>query len=71
MKIAKNCVKDMVLDMPLKNGSGLITLVNCFGILKLWAIAHENSRKCKNGEFLIMPLKHVLDITGLVNRLEP
>ena len=43
MKTAKNCVKDMVLDMPLKNGSGLITLVNWFGILKLWAIAHENS----------------------------
>jgi hypothetical protein len=34
---------------------------------RLWAIAHENSQKCKNYEFLVMPLKHVLNIIGLVN----
>ena len=37
--------------MPLKNGSGLITLVNWYGILKLWAIAHENSQKSRKRWF--------------------
>jgi hypothetical protein len=34
---------------------------------KLWAIAHENSHKCKNDEFVVMPLKHVLSVMDLVN----
>jgi hypothetical protein len=36
---------------------------------RLWAIAHENSQKRKNDEFLVMPLKHVLCVMGLVNHL--
>jgi hypothetical protein len=34
---------------------------------KIVGIAHENSHKRKNGEFLVMPLKHVLSVIGLVN----
>ena len=53
--------------MPLKNGSGLISLVNWFGILKLWAIAHETAKSRENGDFFVMPLKHLSDLTGIVN----
>jgi hypothetical protein len=28
------------------------------------------AQKCKNGEFLVMPLKHVLSVMGLVNHPE-
>jgi hypothetical protein len=38
---------------------------------KLWTIAHENGPKCKNDKFLVMPLKHVLNVTGHVNPPEP
>jgi hypothetical protein len=41
--------------------------VNHPGTPKLWAIAHENSHKCKYDKFLVMPLKHVLSVIGLVN----
>jgi hypothetical protein len=44
-------------------------LVNHPGTPKLWAIAHENVPKCKNDEFLVMPLKHVLSVRDLVNHL--
>jgi hypothetical protein len=37
--------------------------------LRLWAMAHEKGQKCKNNEFLVMPLKHVLSVMGLVNHL--
>jgi hypothetical protein len=37
---------------------------------KLWAIAYEYGPKTKNGEFLFMPLKHVLGVTDLVNDLD-
>ena len=55
----------MVLDMPLKYGSGLITLVNCFRILKL---RMKTTKNCENGEFFVMPLKSISDLMGLVNR---
>jgi hypothetical protein len=42
-------------------------LVNHPGTPKQWAIAHENSHKCKNDEFVTMPLKHVLIFMELVN----
>jgi hypothetical protein len=42
-------------------------LVNHPRTPKLWAIAHENSHKRKNDEFLVMSLKHVLSVMGLVN----
>jgi hypothetical protein len=42
-------------------------LVNHPGTPKLWAIAHENGHKCKNDEFVVMPLKHVLSFMDLVN----
>jgi hypothetical protein len=45
-------------------------LVNHPGNPKLWEIAHENSHKRKNEEFLVMPLKHVLSVMGLVNHLD-
>jgi hypothetical protein len=35
---------------------------------KLWIIAHENGHKCKNDEFSVMPLKHVVSVMGLVNQ---
>jgi hypothetical protein len=44
-------------------------LENHPGNPKLWTIAHENGQKCKNNEFLVMPLKHVLSVMGLVNHL--
>jgi hypothetical protein len=40
------------------------------GTPKLWAVAHKNcpnTQKCKNDEFLVMPLKHVLSVMDLVN----
>jgi hypothetical protein len=43
--------------------------VNHPGNPRLWAIAHENGQKCKNNEFCVMPLKHVLSVMGLVNHL--
>jgi hypothetical protein len=42
-------------------------LENHPGNPKLWTIAHENVPKCKNDEFLVMPLRHRLSIMGLVN----
>jgi hypothetical protein len=31
----------------------------------------KTALKCKNGEFLVMPLKHVLSVMGHVNPPEP
>jgi hypothetical protein len=45
-------------------------VVNHLGTPKLWAIAHENSHKHKNDEFLVMSLKYVLSFMGLVNHPE-
>jgi hypothetical protein len=45
-------------------------LVNHPETPKLWAIAHENGHKCKYDEFLVMPLKHILNVIGLVNQPE-
>jgi hypothetical protein len=42
-------------------------LVNHPRIPKLWAIAHEKGHKCKNDEFLVMSLKHLLSVMGLVH----
>jgi hypothetical protein len=42
-------------------------LVNHPEIQKLWAIAHENGHKCKNDEFVVIPLIHVLSVMDLVN----
>jgi hypothetical protein len=42
-------------------------LVNHPRTAKLWAIAHENGHKCKNDEFVVIPLKHVLSVMDLVN----
>jgi hypothetical protein len=42
-------------------------LVNHPGTPKLWAIAHKNGHKRKYDEFLVVPLKHVLNVIGLVN----
>jgi hypothetical protein len=42
-------------------------LVNHLGTPKFRAIAHENSHKCKNDEFVVMPLKYVLSVMDLVN----
>jgi hypothetical protein len=44
-----------------------MALVNHPRIPKLWAIAHKTAIKCKNNEFFIMPLKHVLSVMGLVD----
>jgi hypothetical protein len=33
---------------------------------KLWTIAHETAQKCKNDDFLVIPLKHRLSVMGLV-----
>jgi hypothetical protein len=46
-------------------------LINHLENPKQWAIAHENDRKHKNGEFLVMPLKHVLSDMGHVNPYNP
>ena len=67
MKTAKNCVKDMVLHMHHKSGSGLINFVNWSEILKLWAIGHENTQKSRKRQVFVMPLKHVSDLMSLVN----
>jgi hypothetical protein len=42
-------------------------LVNHPRTPKLWAIAHEKGHKRKNDVFLVMSLKHVLNVMGLVN----
>jgi hypothetical protein len=55
--------------MPLKHVLSVTGLVNHPRNPRLWAIAHENSEKRKNDEFLVMPLKHVLSVIGLVNHL--
>jgi hypothetical protein len=34
---------------------------------KQWAIAHKNGHKCKNDEFLVMPVKHLLSVMDLEN----
>jgi hypothetical protein len=46
-------------------------LVNHLENPKQWAIAHENSPKTQNDEFLVMPLKHILSVMGHVNPPEP
>jgi hypothetical protein len=45
-------------------------LVNHNRTPKLWAIAYEKALKCKNDEFLVMLLKHVLSVMDLVNHPE-
>jgi hypothetical protein len=55
--------------MPLKQVQIVIFLINCPTNPKLWTIAHETARKCKNDVFLVIPLKHVLSVMGLVNHL--
>jgi hypothetical protein len=42
-------------------------LVNHPRTPKLWAIAHENGHKRKNDEFLVISLKHGLNVMSLVN----
>jgi hypothetical protein len=42
-------------------------LVNHPGTPKFWAIAHEKGHKHKNDAFLVILLKHVLNVMGLVN----
>jgi hypothetical protein len=42
-------------------------LVNHPGTPKLFAIVHKNSHKRKNDEFLVMSLKHGLNVMGLIN----
>jgi hypothetical protein len=44
-----------------------MVLVNHPRTPKLWVTAHEKVHKCKNDEFLVMSLKHVLSVMGLVN----
>jgi hypothetical protein len=45
-------------------------LVNQSETLKLWAIAHKMALKCKNNEFVVIPLKNVLSVMGLINHPE-
>jgi hypothetical protein len=42
-------------------------LVNHPRTPKLFAIVHKNGHKCKNNEFLVMALEHVLSVMVLVN----
>jgi hypothetical protein len=65
--MALNHKNDEFLVTPLKHVLSVIDLVNHYGTLKLWAIAHEKGLKSKNDEFLVMPLKHVLSVLDLVN----
>jgi hypothetical protein len=44
-------------------------LENHPGNPKLWTIAHETVKKCKNDRFLVIPLKHLVSVMGLVNHL--
>jgi hypothetical protein len=53
--------------IPLKHVLSFMGLVDHPETPKLWAIAHKNSHKRKNDEFVIMPLKHVLSVMDLVN----
>jgi hypothetical protein len=53
--------------MPLKYVISVTGLVDHPGTPKLWVIAHKNSHKRKNDEFLATSLKHVLSVMGLVN----
>jgi hypothetical protein len=46
---------------------GVLGPVNHPEIPKLWSIAHNNGPKCKNDEFFVKPLKHVLSVMGLVD----
>jgi hypothetical protein len=67
MKTALKRKNNEFLVMLLKHVLSVMDLVNHSGTLKLWAIAHENGRKCKNDEFLVTPPKHVLSVMDLVN----
>jgi hypothetical protein len=42
-------------------------LLNHLGIPKLWTLAHENSHKCKNNKFFVVPLQNVQTVIFLVN----
>jgi hypothetical protein len=48
MKTALKCKNDEFLVMPLKHVLSIMGLVDHPGTPKLWAVAHENGRKCKN-----------------------
>jgi hypothetical protein len=50
MKTALKCKKCKFLVMPLKHILSVMGLVNHPRTPKLWAIAHKNSHKCKNGK---------------------
>jgi hypothetical protein len=68
MKMALKRKNDKFLVTPLKHVLSVMDLVNHYGTLKLWAIAHEKGLESKNDEFLVMPLKHVLrSVMGLIN----
>jgi hypothetical protein len=54
--MALKCKNDEFLVMLLKNILSIMGLVNHPGTQKLWAIAHENGHKRKNGEFFVIPL---------------
>jgi beta-lactamase class A len=42
-------------------------LVNHPGTPKLWAIAHKNGHKRKNGEFFVIPLQNVQTVIFILN----
>jgi hypothetical protein len=67
MKMALKHKNDEFLVMPLKYVLSVMDLVNHYGTLKLWAIAHEKGLKSKKDDFLVMPLKHVLGVMDLAN----
>jgi hypothetical protein len=54
----------------LSNMYSVMGLVNHPETSKPWAIAHEKGHKCKNDEFGVIPLKHVLSVMDLVNHSE-
>jgi hypothetical protein len=56
--------------MSLKHVLSVMGLVNHPENPRMWAMAHENGQKRKNGKFLVMSLKHVLSVMGLVNHPE-
>jgi hypothetical protein len=68
MKMALRHKNDEFFVIPQKNVLSVMDPVNQPGILKLWAIAHENGPKSKNDEFLVTPLKHVKSVMDLVNQ---
>ena len=69
MKTAKIQEKDVFFILPFEHVSGLTGLVSRHITRKLWAIAHENSKKTtKKMSFFVLPLKHVSELTAPVNR---